>query len=292
MESPSLSSGVLLSPSYGVPPPTGAALGTTPTTMESNEQASAAGEHIQHGESTSHLEAPLNAVSSSSSPLNGNNGSLPAGSSSSTSAQAPAAAAASTATTVAGSAKKKKEGAGGPPKSKAYANPLASRADEIKYRTKYKQLRGKVKEIEEENAKMQAKILKTKRQIQRLRLERSILYDRFQEAKNAGTLEHTSIPVSSLQPQLSSIPYGSSLNGSTSMHHRPPPQHPPHLMHPQDLSPSTAFHPPYHQSLSQGYHPSQFITHPGLMHDGSDTMMMNALHHDMQGVDPTMSMPL
>lgn len=109
MESPSLSSGVLLSPSYGVPPPTGAALGTTPTTMESNEQASAAGEHIQHGESTSHLEAPLNAVSSSSSPLNGNNGSLPAGSSSSTSAQAPAAAAASTATTVAGSAKKKKE---------------------------------------------------------------------------------------------------------------------------------------------------------------------------------------
>lgn len=87
-------------------------------------------------------------------------------------------------------------------------------ADEIKYRTKYKQLRGKVKEIEEvstsllklpiiggskaccqatfegclilihllnafclvpihqENAKMQAKILKTKRQIQRLRLER------------------------------------------------------------------------------------------------------------------------
>lgn len=71
-----------------------------------------------------------------------------------------------------------RRGAGGPPKSKAYANPLASRAgepghadasvaytqaqnadsyvlcilyhsDEIKYRTKYKQLRGKVKEIEE-----------------------------------------------------------------------------------------------------------------------------------------------
>lgn len=278
-------------------------------------------------------------------------------------------------------------GAGGPPKSKAYANPLASRAgepchgdvsraytqaqdtdihvlcilyhsDEIKYRTKYKQLRGKVKEIEEvrmplgviddkashrrrdspyrrtgasyttavlmcplrnlwlpqENAKMQAKILKTKRQIQRLRLERryvhltqrpklwigpmlkldsSILYDRFQEAKNAGTLEHTSIPVSSLQPQLSSsVPFGT-LNASSTMHHHHPShqQQPPHLIHPQSLShqPSMFQH---SQTLSQGYHPSQFITHPGLMHDGNDSIMMNALHHDMQGVDPTMSMSL
>lgn len=126
-----------------------------------------------------------------------------------------------------------------------------------------------------------------------LMLDSSILYDRFQEAKNAGTLEHTSIPVSSLQPQLSSsVPFGT-LNGSSTMHHHHPShqQQPPHLIHPQSLShqPSMFQH---SQSLSQGYHPSQFITHPGLMHDGNDSIMMNALHHDMQGVDPTMSMSL
>ena len=134
-----------------------------------------------------------------------------------------------------------------------------------------------------------------------LLLVSSILYDRFQEAKNAGTLEHTSIPVSSLQPQLSSIPFGSgSLNGSTSMHqHHPPPQHQHqhqhqqlHSIHTQAMSPSAFQQHHHHPSLSQGYHPSQFITHPGLMHDGNDSLMMHPLHHDMQGVDPTMSMSL
>jgi len=148
---------------------------------------------------------------------------------------------------------------------------------------------------------MQAKILKTKRQIQRLRLERrsvdrysglvvqyadtqecnSILYDRFQEAKNAGTLENTSIPTSSLQAQLASVPFGS-LNGSNAMHHS---SHQSHQSH----QPSSSFH----TSLSQGYHPSQFIHHPGLMHDSNDTLMMNSLqHHDIRGVDPHMSMSL
>lgn len=176
---------------------------------------------------------------------------------------------------------------------------------------------------------MQAKILKTKRQIQRLRLERrcvirlallhrficltcsanSILYDRFQEAKNSGTLENTSIPVSSLQAQLTSVPFGS-LNGdlasSTSMqqhsphaHHQhqqshfsPSHQHISHHQPPQP--PSSVFHQHQLQNdlSSQGYHPSHFITQPGLMHDGSDTLMLNALHHNLQGVDQSMSMSL
>jgi hypothetical protein len=104
--------------------------------------------------------------------------------------------------------------------------------------------------------------------------------DRFQEAKNAGTLENTSIPASSLQGQLTSVPFASMNNGSNSMHHSS------HQSH-QGA-------PPFHTSLSQGYHPSQFVVHhPGLMHDSNDTLMMNSLHHhDMGSVDPSMSMSL
>lgn len=103
MASPPLSTGMLLSPSYGVPPSTG--IETIPTTMESNEQAptTAAGSSTQIPQPSPHLDVPTAGGASSSSPLNGNNGSLAAGS---TSTPAPAATAA---TTVAGSAKKKKE---------------------------------------------------------------------------------------------------------------------------------------------------------------------------------------
>ncbi|GAA5961001.1 hypothetical protein JCM3765_006498 [Sporobolomyces pararoseus] len=66
-------------------------------------------------------------------------------------------------------------------KSKAYSNPISSAADDIKYRTKYKELKVKVHEIEEDNSKLSVKILKSKKAIQRLRIERAILYDRLQK---------------------------------------------------------------------------------------------------------------
>ncbi|GAA5976486.1 hypothetical protein JCM5350_001707 [Sporobolomyces pararoseus] len=65
-------------------------------------------------------------------------------------------------------------------KSKAYSNPISSAADDVKYRTKYKELKVKVHEIEEDNTKLSVKILKSKKAIQRLRIERAILYDRLQ----------------------------------------------------------------------------------------------------------------
>ncbi|GAA6038941.1 hypothetical protein JCM8097_000584 [Rhodosporidiobolus ruineniae] len=65
-------------------------------------------------------------------------------------------------------------------KSKSYSNPVATQADDVKYRGKYKELKGKVQEIEEDNTKLSVQILKSKKAIQRLRIERAILYDRLQ----------------------------------------------------------------------------------------------------------------
>ncbi|GAA5873565.1 hypothetical protein JCM1840_005962 [Sporobolomyces johnsonii] len=65
-------------------------------------------------------------------------------------------------------------------KSKAYSNPLATQADDAKYKSKYKELKAKVQEIEEDNTKLSMRILRSKKAIQRLRIERAILYDRLQ----------------------------------------------------------------------------------------------------------------
>ncbi|BGP14620.1 hypothetical protein JCM10213_002212 [Rhodosporidiobolus nylandii] len=64
-------------------------------------------------------------------------------------------------------------------KSKAYSNP-ATQADDAKYASKYKELKVKVQEVEEDNTKLSVQILKSKKAIQRLRIERAILYDRLQ----------------------------------------------------------------------------------------------------------------
>ncbi|GAA5967388.1 hypothetical protein JCM11641_000530 [Rhodosporidiobolus odoratus] len=56
----------------------------------------------------------------------------------------------------------------------------ATQADDAKYRAKYKELKGKVLDIEEDNTKLSVQILKSKKAIQRLRIERAVLYDRLQ----------------------------------------------------------------------------------------------------------------
>merc|ERR1712098_607855 len=76
-------------------------------------------------------------------------------------------------------------------KSKAYLSSVAIQSDAIKYRQKYKELKRKVHEIEQvclfigstylqENDKLQALTLRIKGNIQRLRLERAILYERLE----------------------------------------------------------------------------------------------------------------
>ncbi|KDN52955.1 hypothetical protein K437DRAFT_253599 [Tilletiaria anomala UBC 951] len=65
-------------------------------------------------------------------------------------------------------------------KSKAYNSSVAIQSDAAKYRSKYKELKKKCKEIEVENDRMHAKTLRLKRNIQRMRLERALLYEKME----------------------------------------------------------------------------------------------------------------
>ncbi|KAH9965804.1 hypothetical protein BC827DRAFT_1153272 [Russula dissimulans] len=63
-------------------------------------------------------------------------------------------------------------------KSKNYTQGIAAGAEDAKYKTKYRELKKKVREIEMDNDKLHIKILQSRKNIQRLRLERAILYER------------------------------------------------------------------------------------------------------------------
>ncbi|PWY97802.1 hypothetical protein BCV70DRAFT_213397 [Testicularia cyperi] len=71
-------------------------------------------------------------------------------------------------------------------KSKAYSSTVAIQGDAAKYRLKYKELKKKVREIEVENDKLHLKTLRIKRNIQRMRLERAILYERLEAETQAN----------------------------------------------------------------------------------------------------------
>ncbi|PWN37313.1 uncharacterized protein FA14DRAFT_159423 [Meira miltonrushii] len=62
----------------------------------------------------------------------------------------------------------------------AYSTHLAIQSDAAKYRGKYKELKKKVRQIETENDRLHVKTLRVKRNIQRMRLERAILYERLE----------------------------------------------------------------------------------------------------------------
>ncbi|KAN0063846.1 hypothetical protein ACQY0O_003451 [Thecaphora frezii] len=119
-------------------------------------------------------------------------------------------------------------------KSKAYSSTVAIQGDAAKYRLKYKELKKKVREIETENEKLHFKTLRIKRNIQRMRLERAILYER---------LESETAPTSYRAP---------------SQHHyddRYPPSHHSQSGAPTGGPPSYApsYAPPPHASRSGGY---------------------------------------
>ena len=70
----------------------------------------------------------------------------------------------------------------------AYSSHLAIQSDAAKYRGKYKELKKKVRQIETENDRLHVKTLRIKRNIQRMRLERAILYERLEaELQDNGT---------------------------------------------------------------------------------------------------------
>ncbi|KAH9814025.1 hypothetical protein DFH28DRAFT_1083081 [Melampsora americana] len=91
------------------------------------------------------------------------------------------------------------------PKSKAYANPLPSHADEQRYSAKCQELRTKIREIERENQIVQLKIVRSKKNIQRLRIERSVLYDALATITTCAAQSSGLAPSSNNPPQTSSL---------------------------------------------------------------------------------------
>ncbi|GAA6058635.1 hypothetical protein JCM10212_004046 [Sporobolomyces blumeae] len=116
-------------------------------------------------------------------------------------------------------------------KSKAYSNPISTQADDAKYRNKYKELKVKVHEIEEDNTKLSVQILKSKKAIQRLRIQRAILYDRLQ-----NTAAPTNPYALSSAQHLSKLASDPSASASSSSASSNAPQPPP---------PSILANPPY-----------------------------------------------
>ncbi|CAG8750210.1 10718_t:CDS:2, partial [Racocetra persica] len=72
-----------------------------------------------------------------------------------------------------------------------------SASDEMKYKRKYRELKKKIREMEEENEKLTLKLTKAKKNIQRLKIERSFLFDRLEQSQ--PTNESESEPSSSPQ---------------------------------------------------------------------------------------------
>jgi hypothetical protein len=71
--------------------------------------------------------------------------------------------------------------------------------EEIKYKQKCKELSDKIKELEKDNQTVQLKIAKTKKNIKRLKIERSMIVDRLDELSS-----DTSVSIQ-LQPTVTHI---------------------------------------------------------------------------------------
>ncbi|MCO5613997.1 hypothetical protein L7F22_068277 [Adiantum nelumboides] len=88
----------------------------------------------------------------------------------------------------------------------AYSSHLAIQSDAAKYRGKYKELKKKVRQIEIENDRLHVKTLRIKRNIQRMRLERAILYERLEaELQDNGVTQIQEDPMNAVEEKQQTI---------------------------------------------------------------------------------------
>ncbi|KAF5393041.1 hypothetical protein D9757_001282 [Collybiopsis confluens] len=73
------------------------------------------------------------------------------------------------------------------PKQAVHTMGITAGAEDVKYHAKYKELKRKVKEVEADNDKLHFKVLNAKRNIQRMKLERAILYERLGQISTSPT---------------------------------------------------------------------------------------------------------
>ncbi|CAI2178837.1 10058_t:CDS:2 [Funneliformis geosporum] len=92
--------------------------------------------------------------------------------------------------------------------------------DDLKYKRKYKELKKRIREMEDENEKLSLKLTRAKKNIQRLRIERSFLFERLEQShsKNNSESDITSTPqrVVDSEEDLSSV--GSDSNDDNGSH--------------------------------------------------------------------------
>ncbi|KAK0550451.1 hypothetical protein OC846_003648 [Tilletia horrida] len=82
-----------------------------------------------------------------------------------------------------------------PPKGsgKGATQSLPELSDVFRYRSKYKELKRKIRDMEADNERIHLKTMRVKRNIQRMRLERAILYERLESdlaAQQAAAQQH------------------------------------------------------------------------------------------------------
>ncbi|KIY69704.1 hypothetical protein CYLTODRAFT_393129 [Cylindrobasidium torrendii FP15055 ss-10] len=84
---------------------------------------------------------------------------------------------------------------------------LAQTSEDAKYQQKYKELQRKVKDVELDNDTLQYKVMQAKRGIQRMKLERALLYERLARLPTSPQLERQPLPsASAMQPQYHAPP--------------------------------------------------------------------------------------
>jgi len=92
--------------------------------------------------------------------------------------------------------------------------------DDLKYKRKYKELKKKIREMEEENEKLSLKLTRAKKNIQRLRIERSFLFDRLEQSQptNESESDTTSSPQRAIDSEEDLSSVGSDSNDDNGSH--------------------------------------------------------------------------
>lgn len=92
--------------------------------------------------------------------------------------------------------------------------------DDLKYKRKYKELKKKIREMEEENEKLSLKLTRAKKNIQRLKIERSFLFDRLEQSQptNESESDTTSSPPRAIDSEEDLSSVGSDSNDDNGSH--------------------------------------------------------------------------
>ncbi|KAI6130313.1 hypothetical protein EDD16DRAFT_1800168 [Pisolithus croceorrhizus] len=178
-------------------------------------------------------------------------------------------------------------------KNRAYTAGIAAGVEDEKYQAKYKELKRKVKEIELDNDKLRFKVLTAKKSIQRMRLERAVLYERLSAVPPSPDL-HGHHALASHAPRASSssgqdsrqLPPLSQLPPVQShLEHQRPPTHSqaqsPHLL-PHSAGSDTRSRSHSSSSRLRGPLPSPHGYHPGAV-PHPQQYSLESVPHGQQG---------